>query len=343
MRNEIEGNKNNTIFISWSADCSNAIAEELKRTLEQDVFKGSVNCFVSTQGIASGEDWYDKIKNELKASSLGIMCITKENIKAPWLYFEAGALVSNDLRVIPLLINCDQKSLENSPIRTKQSIQFYNPDRVYKMFEDIRKQLKLLNDLSPEELDKRYKDAYNKMKENLKPVLDELKSKRYFIEKYIYPQEITTMTMGTVYISASMSAITPDEYKVQQKFLKQLKSSLIQNNKFKDVYCPAIDIEPEQWEGITTAVKDNFSQLKQVQHIIVIYEKAVPTSTLVEIGYGIALCKNVVIFYKEKLPYMLDGAAEDIPHLHTRMFNTYADIKKAIKKDRSLFEVKSDE
>ena len=131
------------IFISWSGEHSQKIAEELKRALECDVFSGALKCFVSTQDIASGEDWFNKIRDELKASSLGIMCITKENVKAPWLYFEAGALVGNNLKVIPLLVNCDQISLDKSPIRANQSIQFYQSDRFFKMLNDIRSEFNL--------------------------------------------------------------------------------------------------------------------------------------------------------------------------------------------------------
>lgn len=119
--------------------------------MEKDIFRNSIRCFVSTQDIASGEDWYNKIKGELQSSSLGIVCVTKENVKAPWLFFEAGALIGNNMRVIPLLINCDQGSLDHSPISSKQSIQFYLPDRFYKMLYDISKEFGLLSELSENE------------------------------------------------------------------------------------------------------------------------------------------------------------------------------------------------
>ena len=336
--------KKTKIFISWSGNYSRQISEELKRVLEEVVFPGGgIKCFVSTQDIASGEDWYRKIKSELHASKLGIMCITKENVKAPWLYFEAGALIGNNLKVIPLLINCDQSSLERTPIRANQSVQFYEPERFYKMLEDIRTDFSLLNELKKEEIAKRYENAYESMKSKLQPILEELKGRRYFSERCIYPQEITAMTMGTVYISAPMSVLGRDEYEEQRIFLKELSDVLLKKEDIKTVFCPAIDVDQDAWEGITTAVRENYAQLRQIQHLIVLYPKKVPTSALVEIGYGIALCKNVVIFYHEKLPFMLDGAAEDIPHLHTREYKEYSDIIKAINTDRSLFEVRRDE
>ena len=148
--------------------------------MEKDVFGNEqLRCFVSTQDIASGEDWYEKIKGELHASDLGIMCITKENVKAPWLYFEAGALIGNDLKVIPLLVNCDQRSLDQSPIRANHSVQFYLQDSILKMLEDIRDEFELLKGLNREERNNRYKIAYDKMREKLSPILEEMKGKRY--------------------------------------------------------------------------------------------------------------------------------------------------------------------
>lgn len=336
--------KKNQIFICWSGEHSKKIAEELKIILQEDIFQGELECFVSTQDIASGEDWYNKIRRELKLSRLGIMCITKENVKAPWIYFEAGAMIGNNLRVVPLLINCDNSSLENTPIKAKQSIQFYIKPQFIKMMRDIKEQFSILNGLTNNELDNRSENAYQKMKKDLETVLEDLKSKRYFSEKYIYPQGIDTMTTDTVYVSCPMSTLTRDEYLSQKKFLKELTDTLKECG-FKNVYCPAYEADPENWDGITTAVKDNYTKLRQVQYLIVLYPKRLPTSSLVEIGYGIALCKNTVIFCRsgKDLPYMLNKAAEDIPHLHTRECSSYDDIIRIIGTDKSLFEVKSDE
>lgn len=237
MRKKQINNPQITIFISWSGNYSKIIAEELKRVIEQDVFaKENVRCFVSTMDIASGEDWYNKIKNELRKSKLGIICITKENVKAPWLYFEAGALVGHNMRVVPLLVNCDQRSLEHTPIQSNQSIQFYTTERFLKMLDDIRAMFGFLGELKEEERENRYHRAYDKMKQNLKPILEEMKGKRYFSERYIYPPEIHTMTMDTVYISAPMSTLSDGEYKEQQAFLRQLSQELLNSKRFKKVY-----------------------------------------------------------------------------------------------------------
>lgn len=328
------------IFIGWSGEHSKTIAVELKQVLENEAFNGELTCFVSTEDIASGDDWFIKIKNELNSSSYGIMCVTKDNVKAPWLYFETGALTGNGLKVVPLLINCDHQSLDHTPFGPKQFRQFYEEEQFIKLLMDIRKECSILLNLKDRELKQRFKTAYRNVKNKITPVLDEMRNKRYFSERYIFPNDVNTITMNTIYISAPMSAITEEEYEEQKRFLISLRDYLIQERGFELVVCPAIEKDSGEWDGITTAVQDNFRNLFQIQHLIVLYPKQLPTSSLIEIGYGIALCKNTVIFYKEDVPYMLRGAAQDIAHLHTRQFRKYDDIMKAIKSDKSLFEVK---
>lgn len=85
----ISRGKQNRIFISWSGKNSKIIAKELKNVFENKIFAGTgLTCFVSDVDIASGTDWWDKIKGELKTCRLGILCITKENIRAPWIFLK---------------------------------------------------------------------------------------------------------------------------------------------------------------------------------------------------------------------------------------------------------------
>lgn len=330
------------VFISWSGPHSKKIAEELKNILETQMFAGQIQCFVSSESIVSGEDWYKIIKSELKKSSLGLLCMTKENIKSPWLYFEAGALVRNEIKVIPLLFNCDQQSLEGSPISRNQCVQFYESEKFKKMLREIRTEYNLLPECNQQMVNVLANNVYKQFRERIQPELDELKNKRYFSERYIYPQNINTMTMDTAYISAPMSSLDEAEYASQQKFLKELETILKTRCGFRDVYCPSITTKGGEWDDISTAIEQNYSQLRQVHHLIVIYPDSLPTSSIAEIGYGIALCKNTIIFYKDELPFMLKGAAQDIPHLHTRRYTNYKDILRFFLNDKSLLKVKGE-
>ena len=130
------------IFISWSRPYSKKIALALKYTLEEEIFRGTgLQCFVSDVDIASGEDWWNKIKKELKSSGMGILCVTKQNVKEPWIFFEGGALVANNVSTIPLLISCDLKALEHSPFNSKECVQFYEENKFLKMISDINEKL----------------------------------------------------------------------------------------------------------------------------------------------------------------------------------------------------------
>lgn len=334
------------VFISWSRPYSKKIALALKYTLEKEIFRGTgLQCFVSDVDIASGEDWWNKIKKELKSSGMGILCVTKQNVKEPWIFFEGGALVANNVSTIPLLISCDLKALEHSPFNSKECVQFYEENKFLKMISDINEKLKLLP-LVKEQLDALSKEAYRKLKDSLKNELDDLKKSRFFNEKYIYPNSISTVNKDTVYISAPMSSILEDdEYKEQRAFLLQLADILKKEMSFRNIICPAIRIsDRDRFDGNTKAIRENFSNLKQVDHLIILYPHQSPTSTLIEAGYGIALTKQILIFYKEGLPYMLEEAGETISHVRTFKYNNFDEIKKYLSKNgKMLFNQELDE
>src|SRR6266852_8612587 len=76
------------VFISWSGEQSRLVAEALKILLRR-----VIRCepFLSTH-IEAGSKWLNEIVRELGQSPVGIICLTAENQKEPWLVFEAGAI-----------------------------------------------------------------------------------------------------------------------------------------------------------------------------------------------------------------------------------------------------------
>uniref|UniRef100_UPI0024816846 toll/interleukin-1 receptor domain-containing protein n=1 Tax=Liquorilactobacillus sicerae TaxID=1416943 RepID=UPI0024816846 len=84
--------------------------------------------FMSSDDIARGDDWNNKINGELNNSRIGILFITPENINSNWLNFEAGALFSwknkdeQQGMVMPVMINSlDITSvLSKSPLKQFQ-------------------------------------------------------------------------------------------------------------------------------------------------------------------------------------------------------------------------------
>jgi TIR domain len=77
------------IFISWSGPRSHAVALALWKWLPCVIT--SVRPWLSDD-IDAGDRWSKEIAVQLKESQVGIICLTPENLGAPWILFEAGAL-----------------------------------------------------------------------------------------------------------------------------------------------------------------------------------------------------------------------------------------------------------
>lgn len=322
--------KQNKIFISWSGEKSKEIAGKLKNFIEEEIFKeADINCFVSNVDIVSGSDWYSRIKGELKKCKLGIVCITKENIYSSWIYFETGAMIAQGVPVIPLLFNCDVSTLNNTPLKTKQAVAFNNKSYFIKMIKDIKESMNIIS-TGNELTELRAEKAYDKLKEELLPIIKQLTEIGLFNSKYIYPPKVNTVKRNSVYISAPMASICAEEYvKEREGILKIVKG--LKEIGFEKIISPIIkNKDPESFEGNAKAIKNNFEELKQIEYMFIIYPKKVPSSVLVEIGYGISLSKRMVIFYKEELPYILDGVGEHISHIKTYQYNKLEDIVREI-------------
>lgn len=320
------------IFISWSGKNSREIAKKLKEVFEKLIFPGkNLICFVSDIDIASGEDWWKKIKSELRGSKLGIICITKENIKAPWIYYEAGALIGNNVKTIPLLFNCNQEAIQNTPLSGKQCVVFHEKSKFKKMILEINDQFDSLK-IPVDSIEALSDNAIDKMRKDLSTTFEKLKREGFFDSTYIYPKDISTINRKTVFISAPMNAIgSNDEYSIQRENLIEVVNALKKIG-FEKIICPAKDIKNKEcFDGKRKAIKNNFRNLKQVDSFVMIYNTLCPSSSLVELGYAIALCKKIVVFYREGLPYLIENAGEAIQHIQTIHFKEYSDIVKEIR------------
>jgi hypothetical protein len=99
------------VFISWSGDRSQALAQALREWLPMVLHY--VEPWLSQSDIEAGERWANEVAKELEASKFGIICITRENITSSWILFEAGALAKfmQEGRVIPLLLDVEFKDI----------------------------------------------------------------------------------------------------------------------------------------------------------------------------------------------------------------------------------------
>jgi hypothetical protein len=78
------------VFISWSGERSKAVAEALRYWLPKVI--QALEPWMSADDIEKGTRWRSGLASELEQSSVGIICLTRENLDSTWIHFEAGAL-----------------------------------------------------------------------------------------------------------------------------------------------------------------------------------------------------------------------------------------------------------
>ena len=126
------------VFVSWSGKLSQQVAEELKKWLQQCI--QSLEVFYSDQDIEKGDVWGTKVSEELRDTNFGIVCLTQENISAPWIHFEAGALSKMlDSKVATLTINVNFADIKG-PLSSFQGTKL-EKDEMYKLLKSINASL----------------------------------------------------------------------------------------------------------------------------------------------------------------------------------------------------------
>lgn len=131
--------KHMKVFISWSGATSLKVAQIFREWLPSVI--QSIEPYVSSEDIDKGARWSTDIATELADSTFGILCVTKDNLEAPWLSFEAGALSKTMEKsfVTPFLFDIKRSEVKG-PILQFQSTIFEK--------DDIKKMVKTLNKAS---------------------------------------------------------------------------------------------------------------------------------------------------------------------------------------------------
>jgi hypothetical protein len=93
--------------------------------------------YVSSEDIDKGARWSTDIAKELEDSRYGIICVTRENMEAPWVNFEAGALskVFDKSFVTPFLFDLKRSDVQGPLLQFQSTI--CDKDDVLKLLKSI--------------------------------------------------------------------------------------------------------------------------------------------------------------------------------------------------------------
>ena len=155
------------VFISWSGETRHKVAQILYDWLLKLEIP-SLELYISDE-IDKGAVWFADLISELKKADCGILCLTKENVNAPWLLFEAGALLTAKERsfLAPFLFRVNRSEIAG-PLAQFQHTEFARDD--IKSF--VRRLNKSCgeNALSQENLTNAFERMYPELEERLRTV-----------------------------------------------------------------------------------------------------------------------------------------------------------------------------
>lgn len=147
------------VFISWSGERGNYIADCLSRMLSSVNFR--IETWVSTK-LQPGAEWSQELNNELRAADVGIFIVTPEGLQSKWVNYEAGFLRSSigpNGHIIPVCFEVGTDELTDSPLSQFQAAAFDA--------ENIRALMKQLNELVPDPADRRRSEDIDRTFESI--------------------------------------------------------------------------------------------------------------------------------------------------------------------------------
>lgn len=201
------------VFISWSGSTSHKVALALRDWLPSVI--QAVEPFVSSEDIERGARWFTDIGSELETVNFGILCITPQNLNAPWVLFEAGALSKSmdQSRVTPLLIAVKNTDI-SGPLSQFNTTSIDKSD-IFKLIKTLNKQLgnSSLPDLAIEkayekwwpELEALLEDAVTEVTKNRATKTEPKRSQSEILEEILELTRSISRQVTTTQISESIN------------------------------------------------------------------------------------------------------------------------------------------
>jgi arsenate reductase-like glutaredoxin family protein len=241
------------IFLSWSGHRSKLIAESLKDWLEQVI--QSTEPWISTS-IEKGKKWSKEISDKLEDSKVGIICLTRENLNAPWILFEAGAISkSSDSYVCTFLTDISSPSEITGPLSSFQHTKFNKEDllKLCKMINNRIKENKGGKSLNEKSLEEVFEIFFPKLETKINEILslDEtqdkslphLRTDRDLLEELVENQRLLREKLNDVWTNKEVNEIIT-EYVDRFVKNKNVVDSFIVDEPYVTEFCDKLSNNP---------------------------------------------------------------------------------------------------
>lgn len=154
------------VFLSWSGERSKHLAIALRDWIPTVIQVAKP--WISGNDIQAGERWGQKIASELADSDFGVICLTAENISAPWILFEAGCLAKSlsNGRACPYLLGITPSDVP-PPLGQFQALTAIREDthKLVKSINDYGTEFKISDDVLTTIFSRSWPDLEKKIKE----------------------------------------------------------------------------------------------------------------------------------------------------------------------------------
>lgn len=163
------------VFISWSGEMSRKLGELLRTWLPGTL--QHVKPYFTPEDVEKGARWNSEIAKHLAESSVGILCLTPDNLQSSWLMFEAGALSKQieRSRICPILFGIDNTDLKGPLVQFQTTI--FCRDDMLKFIQTVNS-CSEENQLEKDVLASVFDTWWPKLESNVNKIINEYKKKK---------------------------------------------------------------------------------------------------------------------------------------------------------------------
>ncbi len=125
------------VFVSWSKPASRAVAQLFTDWLPKVIQECRAPYFsVETD---KGDAWFQAITQNLQDSKIGVVFITRENLREEWIHFEAGAIYAAlDKRVFPILVGISKTDYDG-PLSNLQLTEALDQEDMWRLVRGLNR------------------------------------------------------------------------------------------------------------------------------------------------------------------------------------------------------------